>query len=57
VRGDLIIVAQPSPEFFAVYSKASGEPQFELKSPRPKTEDHTLLAAGHIKPPLKKAVS
>jgi len=43
VRGDLIIVEQPSLEFLTAYFKAPGEPQLKLKS-RTSTNDHALLA-------------
>ena len=43
VRGDLIIVTQPSTQFFAVYIRPTNQPQLILKR-RTDTDDHVLLA-------------
>ena len=43
VRGDLIFIAEPATQFYAVYSKPDGQPQLILKR-RASTNDHVLLA-------------
>ena len=43
VRGDLMIVTQPSTQFFAVYIRPTNQPQLILKR-RTDTDDHVLLA-------------
>jgi hypothetical protein len=43
VRGDLIIVTQPTTQFFAVYARPTNESQLILKR-RSDTEDQALLA-------------
>jgi hypothetical protein len=44
VQDDLIIVRDPATRFYAIYSKASDQPQLILKRRRP-TKDHALLTS------------
>jgi len=43
VRGDLIVVTDPATQFFAIYTKPTGQSQLILKR-RTETDDYEILA-------------